>query len=215
MSATRPRLAEPESVAAATLVCLPDMGPRRLRARARPVARSGRGAGRGARRQGGRRARARPATGPCSDRDALAPQLGGARHARSTSRRSSPVGAPEVVRDGGPDYPIGDEVPDRPAVLLVEGTAPDVLDRPRVAIVGTRSARCTGSPTHASWAPSSPRRGVTVVSGLAIGIDGAAHQGALDAGGGGGRASSRPVSTSSTHAGTSCCSNACAGRACW
>ncbi len=88
------------------------------------------------------------------------------------------------MRDGHPEYPIGDEVPDRPAVLLFEGAAPDVLHRPRVAIVGTRSASVHGLADARELGSFLARRGVTVVSGLAIGIDGAAHLGALDAGGG-------------------------------
>ncbi len=99
--------------------------------------------------------------------------------------------APELARrgttvllDGGDDYPISDEVPDRPAVLLLEGSAPDVLGRPRVAIVGTRSATVHGLADAQELGAFLARCGVTVVSGMAIGIDGAAHAGALDAGGG-------------------------------
>jgi DNA processing protein len=84
-------------------------------------------------------------------------------------------------RDG---YPIADDVPDRPQVLLAEGDAPAVLDGPRVAVVGTRAATPHGLADAREVGAALAEAGVTVVSGLAIGIDGAAHQGALDAGGG-------------------------------
>jgi DNA processing protein len=182
MSAARPRLAAAE-VAAATLVCLPDMGPRRLRAVL------DRWPDPGAALAAVRAGKAGDALAPdarlvrAHERDALA-------HSWARAARTLDL-APElarrgtgVVRDGGPDYPIGDEVPDRPAVLLVEGAAPDVLRRPRVAIVGTRSASVHGLADARELGGFLARRGVTVVSGLAIGIDGAAHLGALDAGGG-------------------------------
>jgi len=70
-------------------------------------------------------------------------------------------------------YPIPDPLPDRPRVLLGEGERPDAFDAARVAVVGSRAATPHGLADA----------GVTVVSGLAIGIDGAAHEGALDAGG--------------------------------
>jgi len=72
--------------------------------------------------------------------------------------------------------------PDPPAVLFALGDLA-ALDATRVAIVGTR--RCTG--TGAGFARELGRElseaGVAVVSGLALGIDGASHRGVLDAGG--------------------------------
>jgi DNA processing protein len=84
---------------------------------------------------------------------------------------------------GRPDYPIDDALPDRPEVLLAEGEQPGVLDRPMVAVVGTRAATPNGLDDARELGASLARAGVTVVSGLAIGIDAAVHEGALDAGG--------------------------------
>ena len=68
-------------------------------------------------------------------------------------------------------------------MLLAEGDRPDVLERPRVAVVGTRAATPHGLADARELGAALADAGVTVVSGLAIGIDGAAHEGALDAGG--------------------------------
>ncbi|MGZ4795831.1 MAG: DNA-processing protein DprA [Acidimicrobiia bacterium] len=84
---------------------------------------------------------------------------------------------------GDDDYPIDTGIEDHPAVLLAEGRRPDALDRPRVAVVGTRAATPHGLADAYELGSVLARAGVTVVSGLAIGIDGAAHEGALDAGG--------------------------------
>ena len=84
---------------------------------------------------------------------------------------------------GDADYPIADPLPDLPAVLFGEGDAPEALAAPRVAIVGTRSATPHGLADARELGAFLAAAGVTVVSGLAIGIDGAAHEGALDAGG--------------------------------
>jgi DNA processing protein len=88
-----------------------------------------------------------------------------------------------VAVRGGAGYPdaLVDD-PEPPAVLFSLG-APDVLAGPRVAIVGTR--RCTryGYEVARSLGARLAGAGVAVVSGLAAGIDGAAHRGALDAGG--------------------------------
>lgn len=84
---------------------------------------------------------------------------------------------------GDDDYPIDPDLPDRPAILLAEGERPDAFDAPRVAIVGTRAATPHGIADARSIAATLAEAGVTVVSGLAIGIDGAAHEGALDGGG--------------------------------
>jgi DNA processing protein len=86
--------------------------------------------------------------------------------------------------DGADDYPILDPLPDRPAVLLAEGDAPEVLRAPRVGVVGTRAATPHGLADARELGAALGQAGVTVVSGLAIGVDGAAHEGALAAGGG-------------------------------
>jgi DNA processing protein len=90
-----------------------------------------------------------------------------------------------VWRRTDADFPIGDAdgLPDMPAVLLGEGDRPDAFRRPRVAIVGTRAATPAGLADARELGSTLARAGITVVSGLAIGIDGAAQQGALDAGG--------------------------------
>jgi len=70
-----------------------------------------------------------------------------------------------------------------PRVLLGEGDRPDAFAAPRVAIVGTRAATPMGIADAREIASFCAHAGITVVSGLAIGIDGAAHEGAIDAGG--------------------------------
>jgi len=82
---------------------------------------------------------------------------------------------------GDDDYPIHDEVPLRPPILLGEGSCPGVLHAARVAIVGTRSATPHGISDARDLGAALVDAGVTVVSGLAIGIDAAAHEGALAA----------------------------------
>ncbi len=70
-----------------------------------------------------------------------------------------------------------------PPVLFSIGN-PAVLDRPRVAVVGTRAATHYGQEVAAELGAGLAGAGVGVVSGLALGIDGAAHEGALAAVGG-------------------------------
>ncbi len=70
-----------------------------------------------------------------------------------------------------------------PGVLLGEGNRPDAFAAPRIAIVGTRAATPMGIADAHELAAFCARAGITVVSGLALGIDAAAHEGALDAGG--------------------------------
>jgi DNA processing protein len=74
------------------------------------------------------------------------------------------------------------EIPFPPPLIFVKGdvTPEDSL---AVAMVGTRKASYNGRKTCHSLARELARRGVTVVSGLARGIDTAAHQGALEGGG--------------------------------
>jgi DNA processing protein len=98
---------------------------------------------------------------------------------------------PEVSHDswrltlGSPAWPEDlDELgADRPAGLWAEGSAEALAVRPRVAIVGTRRATPYGLRVTRALAEAFARAGACVVSGLARGIDGAAHQATLDAGG--------------------------------
>jgi DNA processing protein len=64
---------------------------------------------------------------------------------------------------------------------LLEGERPEVLQAPRVAVVGTRAASVHGLADAWELGAFLGAAGVSVVSGLAIGVDGAAHHGALQA----------------------------------
>ncbi len=69
-----------------------------------------------------------------------------------------------------------------PVALWVRGTLPPV--GPRIAVVGSRRASSGGKARTRAWAKTLAEAGVAVLSGLARGIDGAAHEGALEAHGG-------------------------------
>jgi DNA processing protein len=73
-------------------------------------------------------------------------------------------------------------IPDPCLRLFVRGTLPEG-GAPRVAVVGSRTPSWSGRRTAHAIAFGLARAGVVVVSGLARGIDAAAHEGALDAGG--------------------------------
>lgn len=73
-------------------------------------------------------------------------------------------------------------IPGAPPVIYVLG-ALDATDEWAVAVVGTRHATTYGREAAAELAGSLARNRITVVSGLARGIDGIAHRAALDAGG--------------------------------
>jgi DNA processing protein len=89
----------------------------------------------------------------------------------------------DVVVVGDPEYPaVLLDDPRRPPALFVRGDL-GVLDARRVGIVGTRNATQRGRETAAQFGYELAAEGVVVVSGLAKGIDGAAHRGALAAGG--------------------------------
>ncbi|MBK1734393.1 DNA-protecting protein DprA [Halorhodospira abdelmalekii] len=84
---------------------------------------------------------------------------------------------------GAPGYPpLLGEIPDPPPLLFVCG-ARAMLDRPQIAIVGSRHANAAGCELAYELARALTAAGWTVTSGLALGIDAAAHRGALDAGG--------------------------------
>lgn len=70
-----------------------------------------------------------------------------------------------------------------PARLYAQGDIQILKQGPRVAIVGSRQASASGLGRAATLARRLVAEGVTIVSGLALGIDAAAHQAAIDAGG--------------------------------
>jgi DNA processing protein len=85
---------------------------------------------------------------------------------------------------GDPDYPaVLLQTADPPLALFAEGD-PGWLARPMLAIVGSRHATAQGLDNARAFARSFSDAGWTVVSGLAAGIDGAAHEGALAGAGG-------------------------------
>jgi len=75
-------------------------------------------------------------------------------------------------------------IPSPPGHLFVKSTnLPDLLQRPRVAIVGSRKISAYGKAVTSSLASELARAGIVIVSGLALGVDGLAHRAALEAGG--------------------------------
>jgi len=87
-----------------------------------------------------------------------------------------------VLTLADPRYPTQlAEIPDPPPLLYVRGD-PLLLAEPQVAIVGSRNPTPGGCETTREFACQLARCGLVVTSGLAIGIDGAAHEAALECG---------------------------------
>ena len=74
------------------------------------------------------------------------------------------------------------EIADPPSLLYLRGD-PAHLRQPGLAIVGSRNATPQGRQTAENFARTLAGQGLPIVSGLALGIDAAAHRGALSAGG--------------------------------
>jgi len=82
-----------------------------------------------------------------------------------------------------PDYPQRLlEIYDPPAVLWVRGSV-ELLSRPGIAVVGTRAPSAYGAGMAELLSRDLANRRVVIMSGMARGVDTAAHKGALDAGG--------------------------------
>lgn len=77
--------------------------------------------------------------------------------------------------------PLLREIPDPPVVLFLRGD-PAVLSLPQLAVVGSRNATPGGNETARRFAACLGGAGFCITSGLARGIDAAAHTGAIDAG---------------------------------
>lgn len=94
-----------------------------------------------------------------------------------------PSGAPRrIVRLGDPGYPPRLLATADPPLLLHAVGDVALLSHDAIAIVGSRHATPQGLETARSFARFLSEQGLTVVSGMALGIDAAGHQGALDAG---------------------------------
>jgi len=77
------------------------------------------------------------------------------------------------------NYPLQlKEIADPPPILFVRGN-PDLLSLPQIAIVGSRNPSALGKETAFSFARTLSLYGFVITSGLALGIDGASHRGAL------------------------------------
>jgi DNA processing protein len=89
----------------------------------------------------------------------------------------------DVLDAGNDGYPeLLRHIADPPIVLFVKGQV-DALLAPQVAVVGARVATPTGLSIGRQLARELAAAGITVVSGMARGVDGAAHAGALEGGG--------------------------------
>ncbi|AKK01570.1 MULTISPECIES: DNA-processing protein DprA [Pseudomonas] len=81
------------------------------------------------------------------------------------------------------DYPaLLAQISDPPPLLFVAGDA-SILEKPQLAMVGSRRASRPGMDTAAAFSRSLAGAGFVITSGLALGIDAAAHQAALEVGG--------------------------------
>ena len=81
-----------------------------------------------------------------------------------------------------PDYPeVLRHIHDAPLVLYSQGDR-SLLGQKQIAVVGSRHASRDGLAHARAFAAALSERGLLITSGLALGVDGAAHAGALDAG---------------------------------
>lgn len=133
-----------------------------------------------------------PASAPLTARQALAALIEDGAEADALARHLTGVAARaiadagarglQVIPLGQPRYPsMLARLADAPAVLWVRGQAP-ALSLPAVAVVGSRAASAEGLRAARLLGEGLAAAGVVVVSGLARGIDAAAHEGALGAG---------------------------------
>lgn len=124
------------------------------------------------------------------ERSGLKPETIRDLHAREVLVRADeeierlvPLGI-ELLTLGDPDYPaLLREIPDPPLVLYLRGRWREAIAQPCLAVVGSRRSSSYGINAAASLARDLAAQGLTIVSGLARGIDAAAHRGALEGAG--------------------------------
>ncbi|HEY0080031.1 MAG TPA: DNA-processing protein DprA [Pyrinomonadaceae bacterium] len=103
--------------------------------------------------------------------------------ARELERLRGLARADVLILDDGTYPALLREIPDPPITLYVQGDWEACLEAPTVAMVGSRRSSTYGQNVALALARELAGRGVTIVSGLARGIDASAHRGALEAGG--------------------------------
>jgi DNA processing protein len=85
-----------------------------------------------------------------------------------------------IITCHDPAYPaLLSQLPDPPPLLYVHGNV-SVLSEPQLAMVGSRNPSGSGQQTAVDFARHLASAGLVITSGLALGIDAASHQGALD-----------------------------------
>jgi len=86
----------------------------------------------------------------------------------------------KLVTFGSAGYPdLLKELPEAPLALWAQGARMELLKSPQLAMVGSRTPTVSGRETAGRFARYLSDRGLTITSGLATGIDGASHAGAL------------------------------------
>jgi DNA processing protein len=97
----------------------------------------------------------------------------------ATRRWLAGAGGRSIVALGDAAYPPQLlEAPDPPLLLYAQGRI-ELLRSPSIAIVGSRNPTAQGADNARAFATHLSQQGLAIVSGLALGIDGAAHEGGL------------------------------------
>ena len=104
------------------------------------------------------------------------------RGAAETELEAASLAGARIIASCEDEYPTPlKAIADPPPLIFVRGT-PSLFDKPAVAVIGARNASGVGRKIARSLAAELGEAGVVVVSGLARGIDGAAHAAALSSG---------------------------------
>lgn len=119
----------------------------------------------------------------------LSQKAGRRKPLRASSREQAAAELREAERKGArliaacePDYPQAlAAIPDHPPILYVRGYA-SLFEKPAIAIIGARNASGVGRKIARTLAADLGAAGLVIVSGLARGVDGAAHEASLETG---------------------------------